>query len=161
MTDIFTSHKTTGRSQKMAQISDGALRKVVSFATLQNGTLTGLDSHRYRSSGHIISAKSATGQRANTSCRTREENAATHPNRTKLVSKRYKRICRSRKDVWNLRAMADARFIKDDLGLVQKKLEGQIKEQEDSVENLKKKQTYLETTFKNAQSHIDEILRRR
>jgi cell division protein FtsB len=57
--------------------------------------------------------------------------------------------------------MADARFIKDDLGLVQKKLEGQIKEQEDSVENLKKKQTYLETTFKNAQSHIDEILRRR
>jgi len=57
--------------------------------------------------------------------------------------------------------MADARFMKDDLGLVQKKLEGQVKEQEDSVENLKKKQTYLETTFKNAQSHIDEILRRR
>ena len=57
--------------------------------------------------------------------------------------------------------MADARFMKDDLGLVQKKLEGQVKEQEDSVENLKKKQTYLETTFKNAQTHIDEILRRR
>jgi len=57
--------------------------------------------------------------------------------------------------------MADVRFIKDDLGLVQKKLEGQVKEQEESVENLKKKQTYLETTFKNAQSHIDEILRRR
>lgn len=41
------------------------------------------------------------------------------------------------------------------------KLEGQIKEQNESVENLKKKQIYLETTFKNAQSHIDEILRRR
>lgn len=57
--------------------------------------------------------------------------------------------------------MADARFMKDDLGLVQKKLVGQVKEQDDSVENLKKKQTYLETTIKNAQSHIDEILRRR
>ena len=56
---------------------------------------------------------------------------------------------------------ADGRFMKDDLGVVKTKLEGQIKEQEDSVENLKKKQTYLETTFKNAQSHIDEILRRR
>lgn len=55
----------------------------------------------------------------------------------------------------------DDRFMKDDLGVVKKKLEGQIKEQDDSVENLKKKQTYLETTFKNAQSHIDEILRRR
>ena len=145
----------------MAQISDGALRKVASFTHLPNGTLTGLDSHRHRSSSHIISTKSATSQRANTSGRTREENAATHPNRAKLLSKRHKRICRSRKDVWNLRAMADARFMKDDLGLVQKKLEGQVKEQEDSVENLKKKQTYLETTFKNAQSHIDEILRRR
>jgi hypothetical protein len=55
----------------------------------------------------------------------------------------------------------DDRFMKDDLGVVKNKLEGQIKEQDDSVENLKKKQTYLETTFKNAQSHIDEILRRR
>jgi hypothetical protein len=56
---------------------------------------------------------------------------------------------------------ADGRFMKDDLGVVKTKLEGQIKEQDESVENLKKKQTYLETTFKNAQSHIDEILRRR
>ena len=56
---------------------------------------------------------------------------------------------------------ADGRFMKDDLGDVKTKLEGQIKEQDESVENLKKKQTYLETTFKNAQSHIDEILRRR
>lgn len=57
--------------------------------------------------------------------------------------------------------MTDGRFIKDDLGVVKRKLEAQITEQNESVENLKKKQTYLETTFKNAQSHIDEILRRR
>lgn len=53
------------------------------------------------------------------------------------------------------------RFMRDDLDSVKKNLEGQIKEQNESVENLKKKQTYLETTFKNAQSHINEILRRR
>jgi FtsZ-binding cell division protein ZapB len=53
------------------------------------------------------------------------------------------------------------RFMRDDLDSVKKNLEGQIKEQNESVENLKKKQTYLETTFKNAQSHINEILGRR
>jgi len=57
--------------------------------------------------------------------------------------------------------VTDGRFIKDDLGVVKRKLEAQITEQNESVENLKKKQNYLETTFKNAQSHIDEILRRR
>jgi hypothetical protein len=51
--------------------------------------------------------------------------------------------------------------MRDDLEAVKKNLEGQIKEQNESVENLKKKQTYLETTFKNAQSHINEILGRR
>ena len=45
--------------------------------------------------------------------------------------------------------------------MVKKNLEAQIKEQTETVENLKKKQTYLETTFKNAQSHINEILGRR
>lgn len=44
---------------------------------------------------------------------------------------------------------------------MKRKLEAQITAQNESVENLKKKQNYLETTFKNAQSHIDEILRRR
>jgi prefoldin subunit 1 len=53
------------------------------------------------------------------------------------------------------------RFMRDDLNAVKKTLEGQIKEQNESVENLKKKQTYLETTFKNAQSHINDILGRR
>jgi hypothetical protein len=51
--------------------------------------------------------------------------------------------------------------MRDDLDAVKKNLEGQIKEQNDGVENLKKKQTYLETTFKNAQSHINDILGRR
>ena len=55
----------------------------------------------------------------------------------------------------------DIRFIKDDLKVVKKKLEAQIKEQNETVENLKKKQTYLETTFRNAQSHINDILGRR
>ena len=54
--------------------------------------------------------------------------------------------------------LTDARFMKDDLGQVKKTLESQIKEHNDGVENLKKKQVYLETTFKNAQSHINEIL---
>lgn len=45
--------------------------------------------------------------------------------------------------------------------MVKKNLEVQIKEQTENVENLKKKQTYFETTFKNAQSHINEILGRR
>ena len=51
--------------------------------------------------------------------------------------------------------------MRDDLDVVKKNLEAQIKEQNESVENLKKKQTYLETTFKNAQSHINDILGRR
>jgi len=51
--------------------------------------------------------------------------------------------------------------MRDDLDVVKKNLEAQIKEQNESVENLKKKQTYLETTFKNAQSHINGILGRR
>ena len=51
--------------------------------------------------------------------------------------------------------------MRDDLDVVKKNLEGQIKEHNESVENLKKKQTYLETTFKNAQSHINVILGRR
>ena len=37
-------------------------------------------------------------------------------------------------------------------------LDREIKEQNENVENLKKKQQYLDTTFKNAQSHINEIL---
>ena len=53
------------------------------------------------------------------------------------------------------------RFISENLSVVKKKMQGQIKEQTDVVENLKKKQVYLETTFKNAQSHMNEILGRR
>jgi len=49
----------------------------------------------------------------------------------------------------------------DDLSVVKKKMDGQIKEQTDAVNNLKKKQVYLETTFRNAQSHMNEILGRR
>jgi hypothetical protein len=49
----------------------------------------------------------------------------------------------------------------DDLSVVKKKMDGQIKEQTEVVENLKKKQVYLETTFRNAQSHMNEILGRR
>lgn len=49
----------------------------------------------------------------------------------------------------------------DDLNVVKKKMDGQIKEQTEVVENLKKKQVYLETTFRNAQSHMNEILGRR
>jgi len=49
----------------------------------------------------------------------------------------------------------------DDLSVVKKKMDGQIKEQTEVVENLKKKQMYLETTFRNAQSHMNEILGRR
>jgi hypothetical protein len=51
--------------------------------------------------------------------------------------------------------------MRENLDVVKKNLEGQIKEQNDSVENLKKKQIYLETTFRNAQSHINDILGRR
>jgi chaperonin cofactor prefoldin len=51
--------------------------------------------------------------------------------------------------------------MRDDLDSVKKNLESQIKEHNGGVENLKKKQVYLETTFKNAQSHINEILGRR
>ena len=51
--------------------------------------------------------------------------------------------------------------MRDDLDVVKKNLEAQIKEQNESVENLKKKQIYLETTFRNAQSHINDILGRR
>lgn len=51
--------------------------------------------------------------------------------------------------------------MKDDLKVVKKNLEVQIKELNENVENLKKKQTYLETTFRNAQSHINDILGRR
>ena len=51
--------------------------------------------------------------------------------------------------------------MKENLDVVKKNLEGQIKEHNDSVENLKKKQIYLETTFRNAQSHINDILGRR
>jgi t-SNARE complex subunit (syntaxin) len=49
----------------------------------------------------------------------------------------------------------------DDLSVVTKKMDGQIKEQTEVVDNLKKKQVYLETTFRNAQSHMNEILGRR
>lgn len=49
----------------------------------------------------------------------------------------------------------------DNLSTVTKKMDGQIKEQTEAVVNLKKKQLYLETTFKNAQSHMNEILGRR
>ena len=51
--------------------------------------------------------------------------------------------------------------MRDDLDVVKKNLEGQIKGYDENVENLKKKQTYLETTFRNAQSHINDILGRR
>lgn len=51
--------------------------------------------------------------------------------------------------------------MKEDLNIVKTNMEGQIKEHEESLQNLKKKQVYLETTFKNAQSHIHEILGRR
>lgn len=51
--------------------------------------------------------------------------------------------------------------MRDDLDVVKKNLEGQIKDYDENVENLKKKQTYLETTFRNAQSHINDILGRR
>ena len=53
------------------------------------------------------------------------------------------------------------RFIQHDLDAVKQNLEREIKEQNENVENLKKKQHYLDTTFKNAQSHINEILGRR
>jgi FtsZ-binding cell division protein ZapB len=53
------------------------------------------------------------------------------------------------------------RFLKEDLDTVKMKLNDQIKEQDENVDNLKKKQTYLETTYKNAQSHIQDILGRR
>ena len=51
--------------------------------------------------------------------------------------------------------------MKEDLTVVKKNLDNQINEQTESVDNLKKKQTYLETTYKNAQSHIQDILGRR
>ena len=51
--------------------------------------------------------------------------------------------------------------MRGDLDVVKQNLKGQIKELDESVENLKKKQTYLETTFRNAQSHINDILGRR
>lgn len=51
--------------------------------------------------------------------------------------------------------------MKEDLDVVKGKLDTQIKDQNESVENLKKKQVYLETTYKNAQSHIQDILGRR
>jgi hypothetical protein len=51
--------------------------------------------------------------------------------------------------------------MKEDLKAVTKTLDGQITEHNDNVLNLKKKQLYLETTFKNAQTHIHEILGRR
>jgi prefoldin subunit 1 len=60
-----------------------------------------------------------------------------------------------------LHGMTNLRFMRDDLDVVKKNLESQIKEHNEGVENLKKKQVYLETTFKNAQSHINEILGRR
>ena len=53
------------------------------------------------------------------------------------------------------------RFIQHDLDAIKQNLDREIKEQNDNVENLKKKQHYLDTTFKNAQSHINEILGRR
>ena len=40
------------------------------------------------------------------------------------------------------------------------KLERQVKELETDVEGLGKKLHYLETTAKNSQSHIDQLLRR-
>lgn len=57
--------------------------------------------------------------------------------------------------------LADNRFMREDIDTVKKKLDGQITEQTESAENLKKKQIYLETTYKNAQSHIHDILGRR
>jgi chaperonin cofactor prefoldin len=51
--------------------------------------------------------------------------------------------------------------MRGDLDVVKQNLKGQIKELDEGVENLKKKQTYLETTFRNAQSHINDILGRR
>jgi len=47
------------------------------------------------------------------------------------------------------------------MSTVKKDLAGQIKEQSETMETLKKKQAYLETTLKNAQSHMNEILGRR
>jgi len=51
--------------------------------------------------------------------------------------------------------------LQDNIDDVKMGLQKQIKEQDESVANLKLKQTYLETTFKNAQSHINDILGRR
>jgi hypothetical protein len=50
--------------------------------------------------------------------------------------------------------------MKEDLKVVTKNLDGQTTDHNDNVLNLKKKQLYLETTFKNAQMHIHEILGR-
>lgn len=57
--------------------------------------------------------------------------------------------------------VTEPRFMKNDLNIVKTNLEEQVKEHEESIHNLKKKQVYLETTFKNAQLHINEILGRR
>ena len=51
--------------------------------------------------------------------------------------------------------------MKEDLDVVKRSLDSQINEQTENLENLKKKQTYLETTYRNAQSHIHDILGRR
>jgi len=51
--------------------------------------------------------------------------------------------------------------MREDIDTVKKKLDSQITEQTENAENLKKKQIYLETTYKNAQSHIHDILGRR
>lgn len=84
---------------EMAQISDGALRKVPAAPVFKTQKLTSADSLRHRIPSNILRPKSATSQRTDPSRRTRKAYAAAHAKRTHFLPTRHKRIRWRRKDV--------------------------------------------------------------
>jgi prefoldin subunit 1 len=53
------------------------------------------------------------------------------------------------------------RFVLEDLGTVQKRLDSERKSAEGDIKDLQKKYTYLETTFEKTQENLNQILNRR
>jgi prefoldin subunit 1 len=145
----------------MAQISDGALSKVPDHfkSKTHNQVLAEIETQAVTSAQALqqVNGQITASERKKKLLELTQKELTSYPADTPVyigVGKLYLPA-----SIYVLEV--DSRFMKEDLKVVTKDLDGQIAEHNDNVLTLKKKQLYLETTFKNAQTHIHEILGRR
>ncbi|KAF3128348.1 hypothetical protein TWF703_009584 [Orbilia oligospora] len=136
--------------------------------SISNQALQKAGPTRDRDPGHPVPAAAGGGQVTNHIKAARHSHDTAYGVGTEFTASFYQSLRRRRENVSHLGdhlihlswANMGHRFIQEDTSKVKKRLETERNTLEEDIKGLKKRQTYLETTYSNASDHMNKILNR-